>query len=251
MFYPLLKTTMKSSLSSKKEFVFGSYVYHYDLVMQDRKSISLTVTPDLQIHLKCPHKADDVRIETFLKRKWFWLEKQLGFFRKYQRKTYKKEYVSGEGFLYLGKQYKLVVKRANENKVSMTKGQFLVFSTKSVQDGKHTRKLIDTWYREKTEKVFMDRFNAMMLKFDFKKMPDLAIREMQKRWGSFLDNGKVVLNPKLIHTSKDCIDYVIVHELCHVNYKNHSKLFYKYLDKKFPNWQKVKDKLEITGLQTN
>lgn len=241
---------MKSSPSRKKEFIFGSYVYHYDLVMQDRKSLSLTVTPDLQICVKCPHKADEDRLETFLKRKWFWLEKQLSFFRKYQRKIYQKEYISGEGFLYLGKQYKLLVKRASEDKVSMTKGLLMVHTTKSVQDGKHTKKLIDAWYREKTEKVFSDRFNEMKSKFDYKKMPDLAIREMQKRWGSFLENGKVVLNPKLIHTSRDCIDYVIVHELCHVKYKNHNKLFYTFLKKKYPKWEKVKEKLETIGVQT-
>jgi predicted metal-dependent hydrolase len=242
---------MKSSPNRKREFIFGSYVYHYDLVMQDRKSLSLTVTPDLQICLKCPHKADDDRIEIFLKRKWFWLEKQLSFFRKYQRKIYQKEYISGEGFLYLGKQYKLLVKRASEDKVSMTKGLLLVQTTKSVQDGKHTKKLVDKWYRDRIEKVFTDRFDEMKLKFDYKKMPDLAIREMQKRWGSFLENGKVVLNPKLIHTSKDCIDYVIVHELCHVKYKNHNKFFYTFLKKKYPKWEKVKDKLETIGVQTS
>ncbi len=242
---------MKSSPSRKKEFIFGSYVYHYDLVMQDRKSLSLTVTPDLQICVKCPHKADEDRLETFLKRKWFWLEKQLSFFRKYQRKTYQKEYISGEGFLYLGKQYKLLVKRASEDKVSMTKGLLVVYTTKSVQDGKHTKRLIDAWYREKTERIFTDRFDEMKFKFDYKKMPELAIREMQKRWGSFLENGKVVLNPKLIHTSKDCIDYVIVHELCHVKYKNHNKLFYTFLKKKYPKWEKVKEKLETIGIQIN
>lgn len=241
---------MKSSPSRKREFIFGSYVYHYDLVMQDRRSLSLTVSPDLRICVKCPHKADEDRIETFLKRKWFWLEKQLGFFRKYQHKIYQKEYISGEGFLYLGKQYKLLVKRAGEDKVSMTKGLLMVHTTKSVQEGKHTKKLIDAWYREKTERIFTDRFDEMKLKFDYKKMPELAIREMQKRWGSFLENGKVVLNPKLIHTSKDCIDYVIVHELCHMKYKNHNKLFYTFLKKKYPKWEKIKEKLETIGVQT-
>src|SRR3989338_2430168 len=102
---------MKSLPNQKKKFVFGSFVYDYHLVLQDRKTLSLTVTPDLQICVKCPYKADDERVELFFKRKWFWLEKQLSFFRKYQRKIYQKEYISGEGFLYLGKQYKLLVKK--------------------------------------------------------------------------------------------------------------------------------------------
>jgi predicted metal-dependent hydrolase len=242
---------MKSSLNQKKEFIFGSLVYHYDLVMQDRKTLSLTVTPDLQIFVKCPRAADDNRVELFLQRKWFWLEKQLSFFRKYQRKIYQKEYVSGEGFLYLGKQYKLLVKKSSEDRVLMMKGLIMVYTTKGVQDGKHTKELLDKWYGQKIEQIFCDRYEQVKLKFDYRVMPKLVIRDMRKRWGSFLDNGTIVLNPKLIHTSKDCIDYVIVHELCHVKYKNHNKNFYTVLKRKYPNWKKIKDKLETIGIQTS
>lgn len=63
--------------------------------------------------------------------------------------------------------------------------------------------------------------------------------------GSFLNKEHIALNPKLIHTPKECIDYVIVHELCHMKYKDHSKKFWNFLDEKYPKWQKVKDKLEM------
>lgn len=232
-----------------KEFIFGTFVYEYQLIKQDRKTLSLTVTPDLRIIVKCPTGTDAERIENFLQKKWFWLEKQLSFFKKYQRKIYEKEYVSGEGYLYLGKQYKLMVKRSSEDKVSMTKGLLMVYTSKGVQDGRHTKKLLDKWYEDKVERVFHERFELMQVKFDYKKMPPLMIREMKKRWGSFLNNDTVILNPKLIHTSRECIDYVIVHELCHMKYRNHNKLFYKFLKKKFPKWEKVKDKLETIGVQ--
>lgn len=87
----------------------------------------------------------------------------------------------------------------------------------------------------------------MLHTFEYKNTPILAIREMKKRWGSFLNKEKIFLNPKLIHTSKDCIDYVIVHELCHLKYKNHSTKFWQLLDEKYPGWQKVKEKLETIG----
>lgn len=75
----------------------------------------------------------------------------------------------------------------------------------------------------------------------------LSIREMKRRWGSFLNQDRIFLNPKLIHTSKDCIDYVITHELCHMRYKNHDKKFYGFLKKQYPKWEKVKEKLETIG----
>ena len=102
-------------------------------------------------------------------------------------------------------------------------------------------------FTEKTDFIFQDRFTEMLSHFDFKNTPKLSLREMKKRWGSFLNQDKIFLNPKLIHTSKDCIDYVIVHELCHMKYKNHDKRFYDFLDKKFPKWEKVKEKLETIG----
>lgn len=230
-----------------KEFIFGTFVYEYQLIKQDRKTLSLTVTPDLRIIVKCPENIDSERIEKFLQKKWFWLEKQLSFFKKYQRKIYEKEYVSGEGYLYLGRQYKLIIKKAKEDLVVLTKGQLILYTTRLVSNTRYNKKLINTWFVEKTDKVFQDRFTEMLLRFDYKNPPILSIREMKKRWGSFLNKNKIFLNPKLIHVSRDCIDYVIVHELCHMKYKNHDKRFYNLLNEKYPRWEKVKEKLETLG----
>jgi len=230
-----------------KEFVFGTFVYEYQLIKQDRKTLSLTVTPDLHIILKCPQQADMERIESFLQKKWFWLEKQLSFFKKYQRKIYEKEYISGEGFLYLGRQYKLVVKRGKEDLASLSHGQLTIYTTKLVSDSRHNKKIIDNWLTDKINIVFQERLKEMFTRFDYKNTPTLAIREMQKRWGSFLKKDRILLNPKLIYTPKDCIDYVVVHELCHLKYKNHDARFWKLLTEKYPRWEKVKDRLETIG----
>lgn len=232
-----------------EKFIFGSFSYEYVLIKQNRKTFSLTVMPDLRIILKCPNRADTDKIEKFLKKKWFWLEKQLSFFKKYQRKTYKKEYITGEGYLYLGRQYKLIVKKGNMDNVALAKGKLLVSTTKLVSNGNYNKKLIEDWYFEKTQKIFLERFSAMLDKFDYKNPPVLGIREMKRRWGSFLKENKIFLNPKLIKMPKECIDYVIVHELCHLKYKNHNTKFFELFHKKYPNWKKVKDKLEILGVE--
>ncbi|MFA5086038.1 MAG: SprT family zinc-dependent metalloprotease [Candidatus Paceibacterota bacterium] len=230
-----------------KEFIFGTFVYEYTIIRQDRKTLALTVTPDLKIIVKCPYHVDSNRIDIFLRKKWFWLEKQLSFFKKYQRKLYDREYVSGESYLYLGRQYKLVVKKSNKNKIILTKGKLLVYTKKSVSSGQHNKKLIDSWFLDKTEKVFPKRFLSMVSLFDYNHHPALRVRDMKKRWGSFLNKEKIFLNPKLIHVSGDCIDYVIVHELCHLRYKKHDKRFFDLLNEKYPKWKKAKDKLETIG----
>lgn len=234
-----------------REFIFGTFVYEYQLLKQDRKTLSLTITPDLRIILKCPLRTDNERIENFLQKKWFWLEKQLSFFKKYQRKIYEKEYISGESYLYLGRQYKLIVRRGKEDLVTLTRGLLTVYTTKEVENSRYNKKLINAWYEKKTEIIFRDRLTEMLKKFEYKNIPALTIREMKKRWGSFINKNKIILNPKLIHTSKECIDYVIIHELCHFSFKNHNSKFWQLLSEKYPRWEKVKVKLEMFGANLN
>lgn len=226
-------------------FIYGNYSYKYQLIKEDRKSLALTIKPDLGIVLKCPYGIENERIEKFLKRKWSWMNKQLQFFEKIEKKRHIPEYVSGEGFFYLGRQYKLLVKKAPEDSVSFLRGELQVQTTQSVRDGSYTKKILDAWYKERSQEVFQERFIEMQKRFDYKEMPRLKIRNMSKRWGSFLNKESIALNPKLIHTSKKCIDYVIVHELCHMKYKNHDKKFRSLLEEKYPDWQKVKDVLEV------
>lgn len=231
-----------------KEFTFGSLSYKYHLLDQDRKTMSLTVKPDLTIVVKRPRNADEKKVETFLRKKWYWLEKQITFFKKYQRKNYEKEYISGESFLYLGKQYKLSIKRSSVEKISLTKGLIVLHTKNSIADGKHNKLLLDHWYNEKIRKIFSERFEVVKSNFDYNTNIKIVSREMKRRWGSYLRKGQIILNPKLIYTSKNCIDYVITHELCHFKCKNHNKVFFKLLDKKYPKWGKVKEKLEMYSL---
>ena len=227
-----------------KEFNYGNYTYQYELLRQERKTLSLTVRPDMGIILKCPEHAQEERINLFFKRKWMWLTKQLKFFAKFQRTAYEREYVSGESFMYLGRQYQFIVRRGKKNEVSLTKGKLVVVSQKPVSDSKHNKFLIEQWYQNKAEVIFRERFDEISEGFDCKERSDLILRKMNKRWGSFIGKRRIILNPRLISASKECIDYVITHELCHMRYKNHNKLFYGYLKSKMPDWEKRKDRLE-------
>ncbi len=238
---------MKSSVSEKKEFRFGSYVYPYDLIRHERKTLSLTVMPDLLICVKCPTRADENRVELFLRKKWFWLEKQLTFFGKYKNRKYEREYISGESVYYLGRQYQLVVKQGSADRVVLSRGVLLVSTTKLVTNKAFTKYLISSWLDGRMLIVFKERLAIAAENFGFKNSPVFDIRSMKLRWGSCVRRKKIILNSKLVHVSKDCIDYVITHEFCHTRHKNHDKSFYKLLDIKFPKWKETKEKLELMG----
>ncbi|MDP3980274.1 MAG: SprT family zinc-dependent metalloprotease [Chlamydiota bacterium] len=227
-----------------KEFTYGDYSYTYDLIQQARKTLSLTVYPNKRIVVKCPSSVGQDCIHHFLKRKYAWLNKQLRFFDRTNRPTHKKEYVSGESFLYLGRQYRLILKQAAENKVSLTKGKMWVFAGRNGHAGKTGEKLLKEWYRDKAEKVLRERFEAVWDTFDYRTKPRLNIRPMKTRWGSCSKKGNVTLNTRLIQAPSHCIDYVIMHELCHLIEHNHSPKYYKLLDRFMPDWKSRKRRLE-------
>lgn len=227
-----------------KKFIYGNYSYCYKIVQQDRKSLSLVVRPDSSIVLKQPFNIKPERVEKFLKKKWFWLNKQLSFFESIEKHSYKKEYVSGESFSYLGRQYKLLVKKSKIDSVKLTHGTLVVNNSKGIKNSNNTKNLLNEWFEKRYKIIFLERYEEMKKLFDYKEFPELKIRIMSKRWGSFVNNKSIVLNPKLIYASKKCIDYVLVHELCHVKYKNHNKKYWEFLKMKYPDWEVVKEKLE-------
>jgi predicted metal-dependent hydrolase len=229
----------------QRSFAYGRHRYTYSLLKQERKTLSLTVEPCMDIILKVPFNADSERIETFLQKKWMWMQKQLTFFEKYRRKTYQKEYVSGESFYYLGRQYKLIVKPNDKPSVSLTKGKLTILTDREVSDGSRNKSLLEKWYRTRRAQIFAERYAEMLKNFEYGFTPELTIRQMPKRWGSYIKGERIILNPLLIQAPKEAIDYVITHELCHMKYKNHDTKFYLLLDTKFPGWRKTKEKLEL------
>lgn len=226
-------------------FKYGIYRYEYLLIRQTRRSIALTVEPCMDIVLKVPNDLDEDSIHDFLVRKWRWLREQLAFFEKYKRTAKKKNYASGESFYYLGRQYQLIVKKAEKSHTALTKGRLLLSTTYSVDNYQYNRMLLTAWYRERARIVFMQRYERMLPRFSYKHEPLLVIKSMPKRWGSYIKGEKIILNPLLIHASKESIDYVIAHELCHMRYKNHDRKFYNLLSTHIPDWKLRKEKLEL------
>ena len=229
----------------ERSFAYGRHRYTYGLLRQERKTLSLTVEPCIDIILKGPLDTDNERIEKFLQKKWMWMQKQLTFFEKYRRKSYEKEYISGESFYYLGRQYKLLVVSGDKPHVSLTKGKLTITNNRDTFDGSYNKSLLEKWYKKRRTEVFAERYAEMLAKFDYKFTPELTVRQMPKRWGSYIKGERIILNPLLIQAPKEAIDYVITHELCHMKYKNHDANFYMLLETKFPKWSKTKEKLEM------
>jgi len=129
--------------------------------------------------------------------------------------------------------------------VKLARGKLVVFSSKSTDNVNHTQKLVEEWYDNRRNLIFKRQYIKAFRRFNYDKIPQMRIRAMSRRWGSYTTDGKVALNPKLIEAPTEAIYYVCIHELCHVANKKHDSNFYDKLEKMMPDWRKVKERLEV------
>lgn len=230
----------------KRSIVYGSNLINYRLLYCDRKTMEIAVHPDSSVIVKAPFESDISLIEKKINKRARWILRQIRYFNQFTPRTPKRCYVNGETHLYLGKQYRLKLKVGTENSVKLSHGFFLITSSNKPTP-LTADKMLNEWYLEKAKFHFRDSMDRCWQKFSnfgFNK-PKLSIKKMKKRWGSLSEKGIMTLNADLIKAPKECIDYVVTHELCHLKYHNHGPEFYKLLDSVIPDWKKIKHKLEL------
>jgi predicted metal-dependent hydrolase len=222
---------------------FGEQTITYAVTFVNRKTLGITVHPDLTVDVRAPHDTDPVAVADAVRRRAPWILRQQRQFTTYLPNQPPRRYVSGETHRYLGRQYRLKVLEltASEPAIERVKlsGGFLFVWTVNPYDTEQIKTLVEEWYRRQAQRIFGERLDAMLPRFQHLplKPPQLAIRRMKARWGSCTATGMVTLNLKLIQVGKPLIDYVIVHELCHLVEHNHSKRYYALLDRMLPDWR--------------
>jgi len=233
--------------NDKHSIVYGRKIIDYTLFYCDRKTMEIAVHPDSTIVVKAPVKSDFSLIEKKIIKRARWILRQLNYFKQFNPKTPIRCYVNGETHLYLGKQYRLKLMEGAENSVKLSRGFFHIIC-RNTPTPEIAKKLLNEWYLEKAQLQFKESIDRCWQKFNSLGVykPNILIKRMQKRWGSFSYKGIVTLNTDLIRAPKECIDYVVTHELCHLKYRNHSSEFYKLLDIVNPGWKKIKHKLELS-----
>lgn len=227
------------------QILYGSSTIDYTLEYAERKTLGIKVHPDKSVHVIAPIDSSVDDIKKKVKSKASWILKQQDFFLSFHPITPPRKFVSGETHLYLGKQYKLKLREATQESVKLHGGLLEVF-VKDKADKKRVEKLLKSWYKEKAIMHFENLFNKLAPTSSsfYDGTPELKYRWMTKRWGSCDKDGGIHLNLELIKAPKKCIEYVIVHELCHLAHLNHSRAFFELLEKLYPNWIDTKNKLE-------
>ena len=180
-----------------------------------------------------------------LKKRGRWIYQQLRDFREQQTHIVPRQYVSGESHYYLGKQYQLKVTEdaTVPQRVKMLRGRLEV--TVRHKSAEKVKALLTEWYRERARDVFQRRLDSLIPQTLWvSERPPIRLRAMQTQWGNCSAKGCLTLNPWLVKASSECIDYVLLHELCHVAEHNHSEEFYRLMGQVMPGWEKVKKRLD-------
>ena len=180
-----------------------------------------------------------------VKKRARWIYEQLRDFRQQLEHVTPRRYVSGESHLYLGKQYllKVIVAPSSVQGVKLLRGKLEVSVRKP---GPETVKAqLTQWYRTRARELFAKRLDAMLEQALWVvDRPPLRLLNMQTQWGSCSPNGRITLNPHLVKAPRECIDYVCLHELCHLVFMDHSKDFWALVGKFCPDWRGIREEMK-------
>ncbi|OAA31161.1 metal-dependent hydrolase [Kosmotoga arenicorallina S304] len=194
------------------------------IVRTKRKTIALQITDDATLVVRAPFYVSDETIKRVVLRHKKWIERKKSEIQKRDPKFSKKEFVNGEGFLYLGKSFKLAIVDGQE--VPLKLDDVFSLSKKYLPDAKQ---IFIKWYWQKAYEKISERVNLYAQRFGYM-YNKVRITNAQKRWGSCSSKGNLNFSWRLVMAPLPVIDYVVIHELVHLEVKNHSREF----------WHKVK-----------
>jgi predicted metal-dependent hydrolase len=223
----------------------GERAIPYQVHRGDRKTLRIVVYPELTVSVFAPKRAGTDEIRAVVEKKGPWIVRKLDELKKLHPLPAPRQYTSGETFDYLGDQYRLKVVKGLRSSAALD-GDVLHVQVKDTNNTASVKRAVDRWYRNRACEILGPLFEEAYRAFSQHgaSKTSWSIRTMRRRWGSCTGAGKITFNVHLVRAPVECIEYVIMHELCHLKHHNHSKAFYELLTRCMPDWKQRKEVLE-------
>ncbi|WP_289028167.1 SprT family zinc-dependent metalloprotease [uncultured Paraglaciecola sp.] len=251
----------RTTTNERGVFTYGNDTIHYDVIRKTKpaentkktaRKVIIKVHPDQRVVATVPHDASDDAIRDAMHKRARWIWQSIDEFATQKDTVLPKRYESGETQFYLGKRYVLKIINDTEqvSNVKLSRGKLNVTIKYDISKNNNDqlvkiKPLIDKWYQHKAKAIFHERLAELLPKATWVTgIPSFRVMAMKKQWGSCSTKGNLILNPHLVKAPKECIDYVLLHELCHISEHNHSERFWRLLTQVMPNWKEVKAKLD-------
>jgi predicted metal-dependent hydrolase len=221
----------------------GSDEIRYRLLYASRNTLQIRVHPDLEVTAVAPLGNLPEEIDATVRSRAPWIRRQQREFGTYQPLPQPRRFIGGETHRYLGRQYRLRLSKGEDG--VRLQHPFLLVCTPAPTDSARVKELLGAWYRERAGEVFPERLAhcVRVLRPILATIPPLHIRTMTRRWGSCSRGGTITLNVELVQVPTPCVDYVIVHELCHLREPNHGAAYYDLLSLFRPDWRERRARL--------
>lgn len=233
----------------QRSFQYGDIIIKFDLSYSRRKSISISVEAPGKVSVVAPMGLSEYETINIVKSKARWIIQKLYEVRDVKTVPINKDFVNGESFLYLGRNYSLQLNVNTTLKkpvVKLYQGKFMVNTP--TWDEEVIKKAMESWYRSKAREQIEKRLKFYQPKVGVKPA-QVMIKDQKKRWGSCSSKGNLNFNWRLVMAPSPVLDYIIVHELCHLVHLNHSREFWNLVSAILPDYENRKDWLRKNGVR--
>lgn len=210
------------------------------LVRTNRKTYFLQITADASLVVRVPKKASTKQINEILNQKRSWIIKKITQAKDRMKTNKPKQFIEGENFLFMGREYTLLLSKitgnGNNSKI-YTDGENIIVPEKFAP---HMKEALINWYKYQSHIIIPDRVANYANIFHIK-YKNIKITSAQTRWGSCSGHGNLNFSWRLMMAPLEVIDYVVVHELAHINIKNHSANFWNKVASMYADYTKCKN----------
>ncbi len=193
--------------------------------------MALQVNSDATLTVKIPYGVSMQYVERFINDKRSWIEKKQAEFTEQKVKYKPKQYIQGEEYYFAGRRYELDIVPGSKARITLTTGGKLQITEKCMEAPKH---YIEWFYKQFAKKHITARTHEIAEVFGYK-FASIKINSAKTRWGSCSIRGNLNFSWRLVIMPEEMIDYVIVHELVHLEIKDHSRRFYARMSELMPD----------------
>lgn len=234
----------------------------YQLTRSKRKSLSIMIGKDGTIQVKAPNWLPKYRIDQFIQQKSDWIEEKRSEVNILEQKKAAHTFQEGDSFFFLGETYGLVVQsipsKGGKEKVTLHKEEKLLAAVTENRTPSGLKQQLEQWYIHQAKGLFRERSSyyyplvaqaaEKMGKQDIGRVNRITIRNQKTRWGSCSSKGNLNFNWRLLMAPIEVLDYVVVHELCHLAYLNHSRQFWQLVGQILPDYENRREWLKSNGI---
>lgn len=225
---------------------YETQIIHYQIIKSNRKTITISILPTKEVIVKAPMYLSNQELTNIVKSKAKWISNKISKMPDHNQSLEKQSYNDGDRILYRGREYMLRVIETFDNKktiVKLEQEEIVIFINSKQQE---ITEQLKKWYKDRARELVHERIYYYNT-FINKPIGNVRIKNQKKRWGSCSSRGNLNFNWRMILMPDEMFDYIIVHEMCHLKYLNHSKAFWDFVAEIMPDYKKREQWIKLNA----